>query len=66
MEFLQSFLSFYSDLPPWVNAITGIVTAATALTALTPTKSDDKILDGILKLLNFLAGNIGKNKNADA
>jgi hypothetical protein len=51
--------------PVWLTAITGVVTAATALTALTPSKSDDKVLDKILKILNLLAGNIGKNKNAD-
>ncbi len=45
---------------------TGIITLATAITAVTPSKSDDKILAGILKFINLLAGNIGKNKNADA
>ena len=51
--------------PVWLTAITGVVTAATAITALTPSKSDDKVLNTILKVLNFLAGNVGKNKNAD-
>ena len=50
----------------WVAAITGTVTAATAITMLTPTKTDDKIINGILAVLNFLAGNIIKNKNEDA
>lgn len=52
--------------PAWLVAITGVVTAATAITALTPSKSDDKIINGILKVLNMLAGNIGKNVNKDA
>lgn len=51
--------------PVWLTAITGVVTAATAITALTPTKTDDKVLNTILKVLNILAGNVGKNKNAD-
>jgi len=41
------------------------VTAATAVTALTPTKSDDKIVAVVLKVMNFLAGNVLKNTNAD-
>lgn len=56
---------FFQAWPEWLVAITAIVTAATAITALTPTKSDDKIIGKILKVLNFLAGNFGKNKNAD-
>ena len=52
-------------LPSWLVAITAVVTAATAITALTPTKTDDKIINKVLKVLNFLAGNVGKNKNAD-
>lgn len=49
----------------WVFALTGLVTAATAVTALTPTRTDDKVLNKILKVLNFVAGNVLKNKNAD-
>lgn len=63
---METFVTWFSELPGWVNAITGIVTAATAVTALTPTKSDDKIVGTILTALNFIAGNILKNKNRDA
>lgn len=59
-------IEFLEALPAWIIAITGLVTAATAITALTPTKSDDKIIGIILKVLNLLAGNVGKNKNEDA
>jgi uncharacterized membrane protein len=51
--------------PAWLVAITGVVTAATAVTALTPSKADDEIINKVLKVLNFLAGNVLKNKNAD-
>ncbi|MGA0841237.1 MAG: hypothetical protein ACO3P1_15230 [Pseudomonadales bacterium] len=51
--------------PVWLTAITGVVTAATAITALTPSRSDDEIIDTVLRVLNVLAGNVGKNRNAD-
>lgn len=56
---------FINGLPVWLVAITAVVTACTAITAITPTKTDDKIIAQVLKVLNFLAGNFGKNKNAD-
>jgi len=64
---LQTVLDFYNSgqLGIWVAGITGVVTAATAITAMTPTTVDDKVVGVILKALNFLAGNFGKNKNAD-
>ena len=49
----------------WVAGITAVVTACTAITAITPTKSDDKIIDAILRILNVLAGNVAKNRNRD-
>ena len=62
---MEAFFALFDALPAWLNALTALVTAATAITALTPSKSDDKVLNTILKVLNFLAGNVGKNKNAD-
>ena len=66
MEILETILKLVEELPIWVQAITATVTAATAITILTPTKTDDKIITSILAVLNFLAGNFGKNKNDDA
>ena len=57
---------FLQDLPAWVHAVTALVTAATAITALTPSKSDDAVLGAILRVLNVVAGNVGKNRNADS
>ena len=51
--------------PAWLSAVTAVVTAATAITALTPTKSDDKFIAVLLRVLNVLAGNVGRNKNKD-
>ena len=56
---------FFSNYPVWITAALTIVTAATAITALTPTKTDDKVVNVILKVLNVLAGNVKKNKNED-
>jgi len=57
---------FLNSFPVWLQAITAVVTAATAITAITPTKTDDKWISKILKALNFLAGNFAKNTNKDA
>jgi len=63
---MDTIMQFFSELPVWLVAITSLVTAATGITALTPTKADDAIINKILGVLNFLAGNFGKNKNADS
>jgi len=55
-----------ADIPDWITAATVAVTGATALTAITPTKADDKVVNAVLKFLNFLAGNVFRNRNADA
>lgn len=62
---MEQITAILESAPAWLTAITGVVTAATAITAMTPTKSDDEILGKILRVLNWLAGNFGKNKNAD-
>lgn len=66
MEFFDAIVKWVEIFPQWVQSLMGLVTAATAITAITPTKWDNQLLDGISKVLNALAGNIGKNKNADA
>lgn len=42
-----------------------VVMAANVVTVVTPTRWDDKILDTVSKIVNFLAMNFGKNRNAD-
>lgn len=68
MDFLNEALTFLNSeqFTSWFFAVSGVVTAATAVTALTPTKVDNKIVDAALAALNFVAGNFLKNKNADA
>jgi hypothetical protein len=62
---MDAILNLVSGAPAWVSAITAVVTASTLITSLTPTKTDDKVISFVLKILNLVAGNIGKNKNAD-
>jgi len=52
-------------IPGWVAAISVLVVALSGITALTPSKSDDKVVNMILKFMNILALNVGQNKNAD-
>lgn len=67
MELFTDILNYVQsdDFASLVFALTSLVTGATALTAITPTKVDNKIIDGALRVLNFIAGNVLKNKNAD-
>ena len=62
---MDMIVGFFNSGPGWIAAVTGIVTACTAVTALTPTQSDDKIINFVLQILNLLSGNIGKNRNKD-
>lgn len=49
----------------YAEIVTAVITIANIITASTPSKSDNKILNSILKILNIVSLNIGKNKNAD-
>lgn len=50
----------------WIGLIGLIVVSATVVTMLTPTPTDDRILSRILRVVSLIAGNVGKNANADA
>jgi len=72
VEFITNIPVWLMSAPDWLNAIALVITAATALTALTPTKVDDealgvvgKVVNMALKIVNMLAGNVLRNKNAD-
>ena len=62
---MYDFFAFFDTFPAWLTAITSLISAATAITALTPTQADDKAVALVLKVLNTIAGNIGRNRNAD-
>lgn len=61
----DTILGVFDAMPAWISAVTALVAAATAITALTPTRADDVWVDRILRVLNVLAGNVGANRNAD-
>ena len=58
--------SLMTNVPDLLAAAGTICIAANSATCLTKTKTDDQILGWILKILNFLSFNFGKNRNADA
>tara|TARA_B100001094_G_scaffold23284_1_gene19705 strand:+ start:2711 stop:2893 length:183 start_codon:yes stop_codon:yes gene_type:complete len=48
-----------------ITLTTAVVTAASLVSALTPNKADNKITAILLKLVNWLAINVGKAKPKD-
>jgi hypothetical protein len=65
MELLTLFAGFVDSLPAWLNAIIAVIVALKGITMLTPSTHDNAVLDKILKVLNFFALNILKDKNAE-
>lgn len=53
------------NLYEYFDIVSAVVTLATAVTVITPTRSDNQVVDFISQLINFLAGNFGRNRNAD-
>lgn len=47
------------------EALASIVFGANIITSMTATKVDDGVLGWLMKILNFLSMNFGKNKNKD-
>lgn len=54
------------DMGAWVSVITIVVTAANGITMIFPSTANNAFLNAVLKILNFLAVNVLKNRNADA
>ena len=57
--------NIYANNGELIAAITGVIAASNAVTACTKSTVDNKIINIILKLLNFMSMNFGHNKNAD-
>ena len=69
---MEAIAGIMKQAPDYLVAISGIIASLTVLTALTPTKLDDKALgvatkyvNMLLKLANMGAGNVLANKNKD-
>jgi hypothetical protein len=60
---LATLTSLFDAVPSWLSALSGVVAAASAATALTPTPDDDKIVGKIYRVLDILALNIGHAKD---
>jgi hypothetical protein len=62
---MDNLMGLIAALPDWLVAITTLVTACAGVAALTPTKSDDKIIAVLLNIINVVGLNFGRAKNAD-
>lgn len=60
---LQFIIANFNEI---LAAITSVIAGASALSALTPTKKDDSILNKIKSCLDFFALNVGNAKTVRA
>lgn len=49
----------------WIPTALAVVGAFALIATKTPNKTDDRILQVILDIINFLGANLGKSKNTD-
>jgi hypothetical protein len=55
-----------SDLiTQWLPVVTSVVGSFALIATMTPNKTDDKIVQFLLDIINFLGGNVGKAKNSE-
>ena len=47
------------------TAVTSVVGAFALIATMTPNKTDNEIVDKVMKMVNFLGANFGKAKNDD-
>lgn len=64
-DYANMLQSFLDAIPDWVQAATMIISAAAAVTALTPTTKDDGWIDKIRAVFNSLGLNLGHAKNKE-
>ncbi len=76
MDIINTIITILSSAPQWVEAVIVALAGLKAITALTPTKIDDKYQSKgvsiltksyniLSKVANILVLNVGKDKNAD-
>tara|TARA_R110000765_G_scaffold177199_1_gene282511 strand:+ start:451 stop:657 length:207 start_codon:yes stop_codon:yes gene_type:complete len=47
----------------WLTAATSVIGSAAIIATLTPNKSDDRIVQWLWDIINFVGANVGKAKN---
>ncbi len=60
---LQWMTGASTETPHWLVALTSVVSAASAVAAVTPTPKDDRILGRLYRIVDVLALNIGRAKD---
>ena len=53
-----------TNLPTYIELITQVVGTFAIVATMTPNTSDNVIVDFLARIVNFLAANVGKSKNA--
>ena len=59
-EMISYFMENYMQI---LSAVGGIVGGFAVIASMTPNKSDDRVVQIILDMVNFLGANFGKAKN---
>ena len=63
MEEVSMMTYIMSNWQAWLAAATSVVGSMAIVATLTPNKSDDKIVQKVLSIINFIGANVGKAKN---
>lgn len=63
MEEVSMMTYIMTNWQAWLAAATSVVGSAAIVATLTPNKSDDKIVQKVLSIINFIGANVGKAKN---
>ena len=53
------------DINDWLMLVPSVFGVAAAVATVTPTKADDKIVNGLFKLVHTLGLNFGRAKNKE-
>ena len=65
MEEVSMMTYIMTNWQGWLAAATSVVGSAAVIVTLTPNKSDDRIVQWLLDIVNFIGANVGKAKNND-
>ena len=61
-----TFQTIIDFLTQWLPIALSVIGAFAVLAAMTPNTVDDRIVQFLMDLINFLGGNLGKAKNKDS